>query len=112
MPNGTLSKGVFVVTRPSAAVVAPIPGRVVFAGQFRGYGNLVILELRDKGHALISGMSRIDAQVGDDVLVGEPLGEMTPSTGTAPKLYFELRRRGRPINPMPSDTARRNKVSG
>jgi len=112
MPNGTLSKGVFVVTRPSAAVVAPIPGRVVFAEQFRGYGNLVILELRDKGHALISGMSRIDAQVGDDVLVGEPLGEMTPSTGTAPKLYFELRRRGRPINPMPSDTARRNKVSG
>ena len=112
MPNGTLSKGVFVVTRPSAAVIAPIPGRVVFAGQFRGYGNLVILELRDKGHALISGMSRIDAQVGDDVLVGEPLGEMTPSTGTAPKLYFELRKRGRPINPMPSDTARRNKVSG
>ena len=112
MPNGTLSRGVFVITRPSAAVVAPIPGRVVFAGQFRGYGNLVILELRDKGHALISGMSRIDAQVGDEVLVGEPLGEMTPSTGTAPKLYFELRRRGRPINPMPSDTARRNKVSG
>ena len=112
LPNGTLSKGVFVVTRPAAAVVAPTPGRVVFAGQFRGYGNLVILELRDKGHALISGMSRIDAQVGDDVLVGEPLGEMTPSTGTAPKLYFELRRRGRPINPMPSDTARRNKVSG
>ncbi len=112
MPNGTLSKGVFVVTRPAAAVVAPVPGRVVFAGQFRGYGNLVILELHDKGHALISGMSRIDAQIGDDVLVGEPLGEMTPSTSTPPKLYFELRKRGRPINPMPSDTARRNKVSG
>lgn len=112
MPNGTLSKGVFVVTRPAAAVVAPVPGKVVFAGQFRGYGNLVILELRDRGHALISGMSRIDAQVGDDVLAGEPLGEMTPSTSATPKLYFELRRRGQPINPMPSDAARRNKVSG
>lgn len=112
MPNGTLSKGVFVVTRPAAAVVAPVPGRVVFAGQFRGYGNLVILELRDRGHALISGMSRIDAQIGDEVLVGEPLGEMTPSTSATPKLYFELRRRGQPINPMPSDTARKNKVSG
>ena len=107
-----LSKGVFVVTRPAAAVVAPVPGKVVFAGQFRGYGNLVILELRDRGHALISGMSRIDAQVGDDVLAGEPLGEMTPSTSATPKLYFELRRRGQPINPMPSDAARRNKVSG
>lgn len=112
MPNGTSSKGVFVVTRPAAAVVAPVPGRVVFAGEFRGYGNLVILELRDRGHALISGMSRIDAQVGDEVLVGEPLGEMTPSTSTTPKLYFELRRRGQPINPMPSNAARRNKVSG
>jgi septal ring factor EnvC (AmiA/AmiB activator) len=112
MPNGTLSKGVFVVTRPAAAVVAPVPGRIVFAGEFRGYANLVILELRDRGHALISGMSRIDAQVGDEVLVGEPLGEMTPSTSTTPKLYFELRRRGQPINPMPSDAARRNKVSG
>lgn len=112
MPNGTLSKGVFVVTRPAAAVVAPVPGKVVFAGEFRGYGNLVILELRERGHALISGMSRIDAQVGDEVLVGEPLGEMTPSTSTTPKLYFELRRRGQPINPMPSGTARRNKVSG
>lgn len=112
MPNGTLSKGVYVVTRPAAAVVAPVPGRVVFAGEFRGYGNLVILESRDRGHALISGMSRIDAQVGDNVLAGEPLGEMTPSTSTLPKLYFELRSRGRPINPMPSDTARRNKVSG
>lgn len=112
MPNGTLSKGVFVVTRPAAAVVAPVPGRIVFAGQFRGYGNLVILELRDRGHALISGMSRIDAQIGDEVLVGEPLGEMTPSTNATPKLYFELRRRGQPINPMPSNSARRNKVSG
>jgi septal ring factor EnvC (AmiA/AmiB activator) len=112
MPNGTLSKGVFVITRPAAAVVAPVPGRIVFAGEFRGYGNLVILELRDRGHALISGMSRIDAQVGDEVLVGEPLGEMTPSTSATPKLYFELRRRGQPINPLPSDAARRNKVSG
>lgn len=112
MPNGTLSKGVFVITRPAAAVVAPVAGRVVFAGRFRGYGNLVILELSDRGHALISGMSKISAQIGDELLVGEPLGEMTPSTSTEPKLYFELRRRGRPINPLSSDTARRSKVNG
>lgn len=112
LPNGTVSKGVSIVTRPAAPVVAPVAGRIGFAGQFRGYGNLVILELRDKGHALISGISKIDAEIGDEVLVGEPLGEMTPSTNAAPKLYFELRKRGRPINPLPSGTARRNKVSG
>lgn len=112
MPNGTLSKGIFILTRPSSAVVAPVAGRVVFAGRFRGYGNLVILELSNRGHALISGMSEISAQIGDELLVGEPLGEMTPSTSAAPKLYFELRKRGRPINPLPSSTARRSKVKG
>lgn len=112
MPNGTFSKGISIVTRAAAPVVAPVPGRVVFAGRFRGYGNLVILELSDRGHALISGMSRISAQIGDEVLVGEPLGEMTPSTSAAPKLYFELRKRGRPINPLSSDTARKSKVNG
>jgi len=112
MPNGTFSKGISIITRAAAPVVAPVPGRVVFAGRFRGYGNLVILELSDRGHALISGMSRISAQIGDEVLVGEPLGEMTPSTSAAPKLYFELRKRGRPINPLSSDTARKSKVNG
>jgi septal ring factor EnvC (AmiA/AmiB activator) len=112
MPNGTFSKGISIVTRAAAPVVAPVPGRVVFAGRFRGYGNLVILELSDRGHALISGMSKISAQIGDEVLVGEPLGEMNPSTSAAPKLYFELRKRGRPINPLSSDTARKSKVNG
>jgi murein hydrolase activator len=112
MPNGTFSKGISILTRAAAPVVAPVPGRIVFAGRFRGYGNLVILELSDRGHALISGMSRISAQIGDEVLVGEPLGEMTPSTSAAPKLYFELRKRGRPINPLSSDTARKSKVNG
>lgn len=112
MPNGVTSKGISIATRPSAAVVAPHPGRVVFAGNFRGYGNLVILELRNKGHALISGLSKISASVGDEVLAGEPLGEMTPSTDAAPRLYFELRRRGQPVNPLPPAAANRNKVSG
>jgi septal ring factor EnvC (AmiA/AmiB activator) len=112
MPNGITSKGVSIATRPSAPVVAPQPGRVVFAGHFRGYGNLVIIELRDHIHILISGMEKIHASVGDEVLAGEPVGEMTPSTKEAPRLYFEVRRRGQPVNPMPPGAAHRNKVSG
>ncbi|MAI49575.1 MAG: hypothetical protein CMM16_03285 [Rhodospirillaceae bacterium] len=112
IPNGGLSKGLVIITRPTATVVAPLPGRVVFAGQFRGYGNLVILELRERGHALISGMSRVDAQVGDKVLAGEPLGEMSASKRAISKLYFELRRRGQPINPLPSNAAPKDKASG
>ena len=111
LPNGTLSKGVYIETRPASPVVAPTKGRVVFAGVFRGYGNLVILELPNKGHSLISGMATISAQIGDEVLAGEPLGEMAPSARKLPKLYFELRRQGRPINPLPK-SARSNKVRG
>jgi septal ring factor EnvC (AmiA/AmiB activator) len=110
--NGTHTRGIIIETRPSAPVVAPRAGRIVFAGQFRGYGNLVILELPRKGHALVAGMSTISAEIGDKVLAGEPLGEMTPSTSVVPKLYFELRRRGQPINPLPRNTAPRNKVRG
>lgn len=112
MPNGITSKGVSIATRPSAPVVAPQPGRVVYAGHFRGYGNLVIIELQDRSHLLISGMEKIHASVGDQVLAGEPVGEMTPSTKEPPRLYFEVRRRGQPVNPLPPGAAHRNKVSG
>ena len=112
LENGTHSRGITIETRPSALVVAPRAGRIVFAGQFRGYGNLVILELPNRGHALVAGMSTISAEIGDNVLAGEPLGEMTPSTSAVRKLYFELRRRGQPINPLPRNTAPRNKVRG
>lgn len=105
LPNGMVSKGISIATRPAASVVAPKAGRVVFAGNFRGYGNLVILELHDRKHALIAGLGKINAAIGDDVLAGEPLGEMTPSTSEAPKLYFELRQGGQPINPLPHSAA-------
>ena len=112
MPNGMFSKGVYIATRPAAPVVAPKNGRVVFAGVFRGYGNLVILELPNLGHALISGMATISAVVGDNIFAGEPLGEMAQSPGSSQQLYFELRKQGHPINPLLPEAASRNKVRG
>ncbi|MEC7944366.1 MAG: peptidoglycan DD-metalloendopeptidase family protein [Pseudomonadota bacterium] len=112
MPNGVLSKGVYIATPPAAPVVAPTKGRVVFAGMFRGYGNLVILELPDMGHALFSGMAQISAVEGDDIFAGEPLGEMAQSPEGSQRLYFELRKKGRPINPLLPEAASRNKVRG
>ncbi len=105
LDNGMQSRGVSIATRPSATIVAPHPGRVVYAGEFRGYGNLVILELPDHRHALIAGLGRIDAEIGDQVLAGEPVGKMSPSTNAAPNLYFEVRKKGQSINPLPSSTA-------
>jgi len=95
---GTESKGVSVRARANAQVVAPYDGTIAFAGPFRGYGLLLIIEHTDGYHSLLSGMTRIDARVGQVVHAGEPVGVMGPGD---PTLYIELRRRGRPINPLP-----------
>lgn len=102
---GGSSKGIVVETRPAAQVVAPGDGTVAFAGPFRGYGQLLIIEHGGGYHVLLSGMGRIDAAVGQRVLAGEPVGTMTQSG--SPTLYVELRRDGQPINPLPWLTARK-----
>mgnify|MGYP002019279149 FL=1 len=99
-------------TRPAAHVVAPRRGTVVFAGPFRGYGRLLIIEHDEGHHVLLAGLGRIDAVVGDEVLAGEPVGAMTGSLKGTPNLYLELRRSGRPINPLPWLAASKIMVSG
>lgn len=94
---GATSRGMTYRGRASAPVVAPADGAVMFAGPFKGYGLLLILEHRNGYHSLLSGLGRIDAQVGQRVLGGEPVGVL--SDDRAPTLYFELRRGGQPINP-------------
>lgn len=102
---GATSKGIVIETRPAAQVVAPGDGTVAFAGPFRGYGQLLIIEHGGGYHVLLSGMGRIDAMVGQRLLSGEPVGVMNQSG--SPTLYIELRRDGQPINPLPWLTARK-----
>jgi murein hydrolase activator len=111
-PSSKGRKGITIETRPAASVVAPGNGEIVFAGPFRGYGQLLIIEHGGGYHVLLAGLSRVDAVVGDEVLEGEPVGVMGSSSGLKPKLYFELRRNGRPVNPLPWLAARKDKVSG
>lgn len=109
--QGNPAKGITIETRPGAQVVAPFDGQVVFAGPFRGYGLLLIIEHSEGYHTLLAGMSRIDSSVGQRLLAGEPVGIMG-ETAEKPLLYVELRRNGQPINPLPWLTARKVKVSG
>jgi septal ring factor EnvC (AmiA/AmiB activator) len=97
--DGQLSKGLVIATAPAATVVAPYDGVVVFAGLFRGYGQLLIIEHSEGYHSLMAGLGRIDTTVGARVLAGEPVGVMAEDG--APSLYVELRRDGQPINPLP-----------
>ncbi|WP_247871860.1 peptidoglycan DD-metalloendopeptidase family protein [Azospirillum sp. TSO35-2] len=95
---GVTSRGVTVQARAGAAVVAPRGGTIVFAGPFKGYGLILIVEHGNGYHSLIAGLGRIDTAVGRKVVGGEPLAVM-PADGD-PDLYFELRRNGQPINPQ------------
>ena len=112
LKNGESAKGVSLKTRPGSTVIAPRDGIIVFAGPFRGLGELLIIQYQDKYHLLLAGMERIDKQVGESVLAGEPVGVMTTSKRAETALYMELRRNGRPINPLPWLAAATTKVNG
>lgn len=110
--NGLSRKGISLRTRWEAQVVAPYDGQVAYAGIFRGYGLLLIIDHGEGYHSLLTGMARIDAALGQRVLAGEPVGVMGLPTADPPILYVELRHDGQPINPLPWLAARNGKISG
>lgn len=104
------AKGISIQSRTGARVIAPFDGRVIFAGKFRTYGNLLIIAHGDGYHTLLAGLNKIDTIVGQWVLAGEPVGMMAQTRlasatgnamGPAPELYLEIRKDGVPINPLP-----------
>ncbi len=98
---GNTSRGITIATRPAARIIAPHDGRVVFAGPFRGYGQILIIEHDGGYHTLLAGLAQVDGSVGQWLLAGEPVGVMARSKNGTPQLYVELRRRGQPVNPQP-----------
>jgi murein hydrolase activator len=117
---GSNSKGLVIETRFAAQVVSPADGWIVYAGEFRSYGQLLIINAGGGYHILLAGLSQIDVQLGQFVLTGEPVGVMASAPKTqqvnaqdsAPVLYIEFRKDQRPIDPDPwwSDASR--KVQG
>ncbi len=111
--NGSpASKGITIATREGAQVIAPFDGKVVYAGEFRGYGLILIIEHGKRYHTLLAGVERVDAVVGQWILAGEPIGVMTDDGVRKPELYLELRRNGQAINPLPWLAATGDKVRG
>lgn len=100
---GIRSRGLTLRTRPKAQVVAPAAGRIVFAGPFREYGNIVIVEHDGEATTLLAGLGVLDAKAGQKVASGGPLGRMGSRTRD---LTIEVRRNGEPVNPLPLMTSR------
>jgi septal ring factor EnvC (AmiA/AmiB activator) len=111
---GGTQKGLSIATRSGAEITAPCDGWVVYAGPFRSYGQLLILNAGGGYHVLLAGMERISVDLGQFVLTGEPVAVMGAvlgggsqvSTAVAtgakqPVLYVEFRKDGTPIDPSP-----------
>jgi len=97
--------GITISTAPAAYVASPCLGRVGFAAPFRSYGRLMIIECGGGYDFVLAGMERLDAAVGHQVHVGEPVGRMADydpaHAADHPGLYVELRKNGQPVNPLP-----------
>ena len=89
--------GLTLAPRPGAQVVAPAAGRVAFAGPYRGYGRIVIIEHRGGWTSLVTGLARADVRVGESLVGGAPLGV---AGQRRPAVSLELRREGEPVNPL------------
>jgi murein hydrolase activator len=107
---GGTEKGVSIAARPGGQITAPCDGWVVYAGPFRNYGQLLILNAGGGYHVLLAGMERISVDLGQFVVTGEPVAEMGDGTQSAvakaggvsqPVLYVEFRKDGVPVDPGP-----------
>ena len=107
---GGVEKGISLATRVGAQVTTPCDGWVVYAGPFRSYGQLLILNAGGGYHVLIAGMERISVNIGQFVLTGEPVATMgstsqvasiLATTASQPVLYVEFRKDGTPIDLRP-----------
>ena len=98
---GAEIKGLKISAASKSIVIAPMQGTVKYAGTFRNYGHLVILDHANGYHSLIAGMSRPQVAIGQTIKAGEPLGYMPSSSSQDGPLtlYYELRRDGEPVDP-------------
>lgn len=91
------SRGIVLAVRQGAQAIAPAPGRVAFAGPYRGYGMIVIIEHPGGWTSLVTGLAQLDTGIGDRLVMGSPLGI---AGAGRPLLTLELRRGNEPVNPL------------
>jgi septal ring factor EnvC (AmiA/AmiB activator) len=107
--------GLGIAAAPAARVLAPCAGRIAYAAPFRTLGPLLILDCGDGYHAVLAGLERLDAAVGQTVRPGDPLGAMPsfdPRSGRRAVLSLELRRAGRALDPEPFLSRQQDRIGG
>ena len=119
---GVTAFGDTVRTQSGAIVTAPSDATVLYAGPFRSYGQLLILDAGGGYHVVLAGLGRISVSQGQPVLAGEPVGAMAEtriasasavgSVNAQPELYIEFRKDQKPVDPAPWWQARRSGRAG
>jgi len=109
--SGNHADGLTVESTEGAQVVSPVSAKVAFAGPFKGFGQLLILAAPGGYHVLLSGMTRLYVDPGQDIKGGEPVG-ILGEDGPPSRLYIEVRAKGKPVDPLPYLAAHDGKVSG
>jgi lipoprotein NlpD len=96
------NKGIDITGKVGDPVLAAYDGKVVYAGNsLRGYGNLVIIKHDNTYLTAYAHNSRLLVKEGDSVRKGQKIAEIGDTDATSPKLHFELRVNGKPVNPTP-----------
>ncbi len=122
--TGIRLKGQAYATRPGAQVISPCDGWIVYAGEFRSYGQLLIINTGGGYHVLLAGLNQVDVTMGQFVLARQPVGKMgakrptassssgDQTTDSSPLFYVEFRHKEQPINPAPWWSDELAKVQG
>lgn len=97
LSKGVYSNGIDIKTAAKAQVIAPYDGTVIYAGPFKNFANLVIIDHGEGYTSLLSGLGETDTEVGQTLLAGEPVGTMPADAGS--KLHIEIRKNNHPVNP-------------
>lgn len=100
-PDPDRDTGMIYATARRSQVLAPADGRIAYAGNFRDYGKLLILDVGEGYHIVLVGLGTSYVVQDQTVLAGEPVGKMPDRRKPAPKFYLEFRKHGQPFNPAP-----------
>jgi len=99
--GGLTSKGITLAAPARAPVVAPYDGHIAYAGSFRGYGRVLIIDHDNGYHSLLAGLEDTDGTVSQWVLAGEPIETIAANADADRALYVEFWHDGEPVDPLP-----------
>jgi len=93
------NKGLDIAGKPGDPVIATAPGRVIYSGEMRGYGKLAVIKHNKTYSSVYAHNKNILVKEGQSVVKGQKIAEIGNTDTDVPKLHFEIRKLGRPVDP-------------